>query len=88
METYEKYQGIDAGISAQVMLISKTVEACVGLGAMVCDEVIESDNYIKPSVEAAGNFLSDYQDDSYTHGFTVTWSYTTSDEIENAGKSR
>ena len=88
METYEKYQGIDGGITARINIMHSKAAVCAGLGLMACVDSVETDNYIAASVMGSGTFLSTYHDDSYSHGFQVTWSYTTSSENDNAGQQR
>ena len=88
MNEYEKYMGVDAGITAQITLMEQTVSLCAGVGvAMSCSDAGATDNYIAGNIEGSTNFLSDMNDDTYSHGFTVTWSYTTSEETNGPGKS-
>ena len=53
---------------------------------MACKALMSINGKVDASVEGSTNFLDDFSDDSFSHGFTVTWSYTTSGEAELAGK--
>ena len=72
MDSYEKYQGIDAGASAEVT-IEEDAELCAGgLVAMACKALASIEGAIGASVEGSTSFLDDFSDDSFSHGFTIT----------------
>ena len=86
IENLEVYQGFET--SADVLVGAElSVDACVtpfGFGA--CTMIAGTDIKIGSHFNAGINFLTNFDDKSKSHQFTSTWSYTTSDDPELAGK--
>ena len=74
--------GLEAGFGAK-----PTVSVCLGaIAVYTCNELVDGGVVARAHVSKQSNFLVDYDDVTNSHQFTSTWSYSTSDEAEFAGK--
>ena len=84
-ETLESYEDYERQLAA-MSLADKDLEGCVGFGVSACSTTADAESEGGDYWRQTGSKLIEYHESSQTFRFSSSWSYSTSQEVEYAGK--